>query len=799
MNLKQGTSLQGKEYSYRIVKILGQGTFGITYLATTKVVVEGSLGALETTLQVAIKEFFMHDINGRKENTVTCGSQSRIYEEYKHKFAREAQSLSRLHHPHIVRVLEQFDANNTYYYVMEYCEGGSLDTLISSRGRIDEKNSIGYLRQIGEALAYMHGQKMLHLDLKPGNIMLRNGTDAVLIDFGLAKQYNAEGEAETSTTVGLGTPGYAPIEQADWKGKGFPMTMDVYALGATLYKMLVGVRPPDASHILNNPDCLVEELTQQGVSRQLAVVISKAMAPLVKDRYPNVEQMLAALDGDNTMMEAKRNAPKEEATALVIDKEKRPLRAVEKAGQEAMNAFKIMERDFEAVCVKIEHLAIRGGGVDEFDRLRHIEALLDQQRATLYRWKGRYGEKSPDMVAQWIALHNRMLRQQNNVFNKERWYKKLLENISKPSGTWEKHDYVDLGLSVMWATHDMGSKSFQDYGWRYAWGEHFTKPPFTLDAYSWKETYRTGFLNLEKKWKCMEIGSNISGDRLYDAVAFMWRAGWRMPTKEEWQELIDKCMWFLMTDKGYEGWAVVGPNGNSIFLPISKENRCYWSANGIVNTNEAYVCGVPGPGVKRFCIYNAERFSGHRVRPVINKQSIVREEKVSNPASLANSINGHEWVDLGLSVKWATCNVGASSPSDYGNYYAWGETATKSKYTEENYEFYDKNTKKMKEINGGNICGATYDVAHLKWKGSWRMPTKKEWRELKEKCTWELQNDGFRIKGKNGASIFIPSSKNHTISYWCGTLFDEKENDPMLKMSDYLLRYQGRAIRPVCD
>ena len=96
--LQPNTLLQGKAYTYTIQKVLGQGTFGITYLATTKVKVAGALGELETTIQVAIKEFFMKEINGREDNTVTSGSKGGVYDKYKKKFAREAENLSKLHH-----------------------------------------------------------------------------------------------------------------------------------------------------------------------------------------------------------------------------------------------------------------------------------------------------------------------------------------------------------------------------------------------------------------------------------------------------------------------------------------------------------------------------------------------------------------------------------------------------------------------------------------------------------------------------------------------------------------------------
>ena len=293
--LQSGTILQGKAYTYTIQKVLGQGTFGITYLATTKVKVTGALGELETTMQVAIKEFFMKEVNGRKENIVTTGSQGGIYANYKKKFAREAENLSKLHHPNIVRVLEFFEANNTVYYAMEYIDGGSLDQYIKSHQGISEAEALKQAQQIGAALSYMHAHKMLHLDLKPGNIMLRKNGDIVLIDFGLSKQYDKNGEPESSTSVGNGTPGYAPIEQANYhEGKDFPVTMDVYAFGATLFKMLTGVPPLKADEILNE-GFPAYELQKHQVSDSLTACIAKAMSPMKKDRPQSVEAFLQEL------------------------------------------------------------------------------------------------------------------------------------------------------------------------------------------------------------------------------------------------------------------------------------------------------------------------------------------------------------------------------------------------------------------------------------------------------------------------------------------------------------------------
>ena len=305
--LELGTILQGKAYTYTIQKILGQGTFGITYLATTKVKVAGALGELETTMQVAIKEFFMKEINGREDNTVTSGSKGGIYDKYKKKFAREAENLSKLHHPNIVKVLEYFETNNTVYYAMEYVEGGNLDAYIAQHNGLPEAECVKYAQQIGSALSYMHAHKMLHLDLKPGNVMLRPNKDAVLIDFGLSKQYDDNGNPETSTTIGGGTPGYAPIEQSDYhEGKGFPVTMDVYALGATMFKMLTGVRPPEASVILND-GFPAYELQKHQVSDVLIACVAKAMSALKKDRPQSVEALLTSLGSEETSLNLNGN------------------------------------------------------------------------------------------------------------------------------------------------------------------------------------------------------------------------------------------------------------------------------------------------------------------------------------------------------------------------------------------------------------------------------------------------------------------------------------------------------------
>ena len=303
--LRPATVLYGGKNSYRIDRVLGQGTFGITYLAYTTATVEGPLGKLQTDMQVAVKEFFMGDINGREGSSVTTGGSGELFDKYRRKFAREAANLAKLKHRGIVKVIETFEANGTSYYAMEYCGGGSLDARIMAAGGLPQEEALRYFGQIAEALQYMHRRRMLHLDLKPGNVMLRTSGEAVLIDFGLSKQFDADGEPESSTTIGGGTPGYASIEQANYNeddsGGKLPVTMDIYALGGTLYKMLIGKRPPVASDVLARfPGILEKPLYERGVSDDVVAAICRAMQPIPDNRYQSVVEFAASI-GEGTV------------------------------------------------------------------------------------------------------------------------------------------------------------------------------------------------------------------------------------------------------------------------------------------------------------------------------------------------------------------------------------------------------------------------------------------------------------------------------------------------------------------
>lgn len=182
--------------------------------------------------------------------------------------------------------------------------------------------------------------------------------------------------------------------------------------------------------------------------------------------------------------------------------------------------------------------------------------------------------------------------------------------------------------------------------------------------------------------------------------------------------------------------------------------------------------------------------------------------KAADPTLTAGQV-----IDLGLSVYWASCNLGAESPEEYGNYYAWGETRPKSDYEEKNYSYYDNNIKQYIDI-GEDIAGTEYDAATANWGSDWRMPTKEQMRELVDNCTWEWTQingiNGYKITGTNGNSIFLPAagfnnisiSKNEQLLYWTSS---ESSDGIAFQLHVYGAeihtagnnKYWGCSIRPV--
>ena len=291
--LPVGAVLDSGQQRYRIVKVLGQGGFGITYQAVAKI----KVGNVTIDGFFAIKEHFLSSFCGRQGASVTIPNPSNVQEvnDSLNSFLTEAERLNRLslEHDGLVKVNESFQANGTAYYVMEYIGGENLRQYVKRQpaGRLSEAEALPIIRQVAEAVSYLHENQVTHLDIKPDNILLRDDGTPVLIDFGLAKHYDKKGKATSTLKVAGCSDGYSPLEQ--YAGiDHFSPQADVYALAATLLYMLTGKDPRKASEISREQ---IEQSLPSDVSVATQAAIVHAMQMVTANRTASVSQFSSDL------------------------------------------------------------------------------------------------------------------------------------------------------------------------------------------------------------------------------------------------------------------------------------------------------------------------------------------------------------------------------------------------------------------------------------------------------------------------------------------------------------------------
>ena len=725
MNLPIGTLLKGG--TYRITRFIGSGGFGCTY------------EAFHTELEerVAIKEFFVKNFCNRDETTsrvsVATQSQRALVEKLRSKFKDEAKAMFRLRHPGIVRVSDVFEENGTVYYVMDFIEGRSLQSIVEEEGRLPEHRALKYVRQVADALRYIHGHNRLHLDVKPGNIMVDSSDNAILIDFGASKQYDEENGENTSTLVGK-TPGYAPLEQMGNKVVRFFPATDIYALGATLYKLLTGVTPPDAAMLASGG----EELSPLPftVSGNTSRAVSSAMSLKKDDRPQDIGDFLNILDGSRPGKP--ESGQRQSGFSGTSDAQGRPddstvLDEKKKDGGHGGGAGS----------------SGNGWGGNDGDVRGRVDKSVGE---------GGGGKASsspnPNRAKVWLIAACVIVGLVAGFF--------LLRSLMSGGGHGGSVVPGDSTL-VTYTPCDTAADGADVYT-RISRGE---KVP--VKANPSKDRASSGTVSREQD---NEVQTAL--DSKDEQIAAL-----QQQIKEEREQ------------RTRDSLAAV---------QRLKERRQH------IKDSVA--------AAKRAEQEAAEKEEAARKAAEEKARQEAARKAAEEARSATGTINGHQWVDLGLSVKWATCNVGASSPSDYGNYYAWGETRTKSEYTRDNSSTYG--------INIGDISGdSRYDVARANWGGTWRLPTQAEMQELIDKCTWTWTSqgghNGYRVTGPNGSSIFLPAAGYRRGSslhyragdygyYWSSTPYESDARGAYylyFYSSGHYLKwkgpYNGRSVRPVSD
>lgn len=292
-----GAKLQSPKRIYIIEQVLGQGGFGITYKVSANIRVDNVI--IRTFF--AVKEFFIKESCERDSHDSVCYSSpvKDKVEESKKDFLAEAKRLNKisLEHPNLIHVNEVFEANNTVYYVMEYLDGGNLRNYVRQHGALSEHDALEMMKPIFKAVDFLHQNRMIHLDIKPDNIMLKRDADSgkiipVLIDFGLSKHYDKNGKPTSSIRILGCSDGYAPMEQ--YVGiNTFTPQADVYALAATLLFSLTGKDPAIATEL--NKKQIVGSLPDT-ISPKLKDALVAAMKMRKEERTQNACSLLNSLD-----------------------------------------------------------------------------------------------------------------------------------------------------------------------------------------------------------------------------------------------------------------------------------------------------------------------------------------------------------------------------------------------------------------------------------------------------------------------------------------------------------------------
>ena len=794
-NLPVGYILKNGEY--RILCTLGQGGFGVTYQAE-----QVSLGR-----KVAIKEFFMKEYCSRNSGTYSIyisnqGSLEQI-KRYRAKFLKEARMIASLYHPGIIRVLDVFEENGTAYYVMVFLSGGSLKDKVDKEGALQTDEINKYMNQICLALEYLHGQNILHLDIKPSNILFDKNGNAVLIDFGISKHYDESGEQTTSTPAGI-SKGFAPLEQYQIGSLDtFTPATDIYSLGATLYYMVTGTVPPEAITIYNQglpslnssiPDYIKETIKQSMQSRR-------------EDRPQNVEKYLSLLTEDEIS---------EDDTNLILNQDN----IIKRTDTEHTNEYnkQTTNQDIEKKAKEVQNKVIATISY----------CIYKQQRK--YRWK-RY----PIVFGILFVFFSTIAYCLKDI---------LFDGLQRLWTDGSVDYFIFYGISLLSFILALSlivtvasCSSFIDRELSSEWDEEVIekKSPMNFLTRNYKITWLFEFL-------CPNDSEGVIG--------FLSSLSFFLPL----------CMW--LENSFYRNSFV--PNASSLvilgvclmLLVIYQsdfhssggryswiENKRFFKEDKLVETDSIsnlnfYFYGLVSR--ERWIIekgkvdYHSSTWASEGSQKIYNGQIIKFQKIDGQKRSEGIEIeNGHEYVDLGLSVKWATCNIGASLPEQKGLLYAWGETKEKESYARGNYSFYENGDwlsslrlskyvtkKRFGRVDNKKELDLNDDVAHVVWGGIWRMPTDYEMRELMELCIWEPVTyngiNGYFVRSKKYGPerfIFLPyvDSQEGTIKsvsgcYWTNTLYDYMVRSATIlsfgqygKHISFDSRYHGLPVRAVCS
>ena len=702
-------------------------------------------------------------------------------------FVKEINKVYYLNHTNLLKPQYVAAWNNMPYLVMTYCSAGSLEKKI---GQITEQEAWKILHDVASGLAYLHSNNIIHQDIKPANILQDNMGNYVIIDFGISTL--ARDTLRKSTLWGntsAGTLAYMGPERFS-KDSAPIFASDIWSLGAMLFELLEGKTPfpADFGGGMQKAGAELPDISAN-VSNELKLVISKMLSLSTWDR-PTAD----------TLVEWTNNQDKR---YIVVD-------------------------------AKIQ------GYID-----------LGLPSGTLWKKTNEGGDNAHYTNSEAVSqFGNRLPTKQQ-----------LAELYDECEWIWDVNGCKVIGPSgkFIWLPA-AGSNGCEEKMRLQGVGKsgHYWSAPYDSDTscpwcisfdskkrkVSLHDIYKSFYLSVRlvdcaKNLPSIENSTLPTSKGLWEHVQQSQQS--KQPKSKAW-------IWIMVALLIIAGLGMIGIRKYqdhqldiAIEHPIPRENiRQVQIQDSIREVRRQDSIRIEQERICRQDSISAAQAAEQERLLHLQKEKEERQRKENERKRLEQSVvekdpyNGHSYVDLGLSVKWATCNVGANTPEAYGDYFAWGETKPKVVYGEKIYKYNEGVEKTITKYNFSAAHGAVDnkyvldledDAAHINWGGKWRMPTRKECAELEEICTWQWKQyngvKGYLVTGPNGNSIFLPAAgfkKEKAILevgirgfYLSNTLMKAKTD--YHTYSPYVLiakweneskywwgrsRYYGIPVRPVC-
>ena len=806
---------------YVVEKVLGEGGMGIVYQCLDKV----------GGVSVAVK-CLPPEVSRNADEMDDIRANYRL--------------VSDLHHPNIAgaRTLELDESTGDYYLVMDLARGTSLKRWMKRNPLATTKAKLAILRQVAAALDYAHSRKVIHRDVKPENVMVDDEGGVKVLDFGLAAQIrSSQSRTSAAVTSRGGTPGYKSPEQ--WRGKPQREPADVYSFGVMAYWMFAGVLPFDGDDPVVLGHAVLTEPVEPivGLPAQVNAALLKALAKQPDERFASCGAVVDALEGNGDFSRVEHVERVESGG----NGRARSPSGPQSGGPRPVAAVKAAATLKTAALAVAALVLVIAGGIIWYSYRQRQQDEARRQARIVAEQKAEEERLAAERKAQEEAARRRADEERKAKEEAERRRKAAEEallaaerkakdaateirieakvqqgkvaRISEGDGFKARKDALEDVFIRAEAFYDEKAKRWAEAGALYKDYIEQSKSVITLDgerqqAVSKRSAAQAAFRNAEAE------GAKTYAKDSWNGAVKTWNEA---AAEFKRMEFASAAVTFAKVVREFEGSVdEVREKKRAEEEKLAEEKRMAEAREAERRRREE-------------AARQAESRERER-RRVEAKRALAERERQRAAAD-----NGHAKVQLWAGGPyWATTNIGANRPEEYGLYFWWGDTVgykrvgdswVASDGSSSNFSFSEANTPTYRQdlsqlrakgwITDEGVLASKHDAAHVQWGGAWRMPTKQEMDDLISKCDWKWTTvngvNGCEVRGRGfyaSKSIFLPcagrgygTSLNIAGSYglyWSSVPLSDNYHAWSLDFdsSDHYTshsgrRFRGRSVRPV--